>query len=271
MGVRDQKRKQDLAKKRMIRENSKNNSKSYDYQYLLTIAYDGYEFGGYAKQKHKNTIQNNLESALETVLKEHVKTVESSRTDAKVHALCQKVMFKYYTDLNLNKTLFSLNTLLPKAIRIIGMEKVSADFHCRYHVKNKTYVYKISKSYSPFKRFYEYYHFNKLDVALMKKAAKYFVGEHDFSAFCSSKSTQESKVREIYRIDVIDNDETIEISVCGSGFLYNMVRIIVGTLIEVGEYKIKVKDIKTIIESLDRQKAGATAPAHGLYLTEIKY
>lgn len=271
MSVRKKRREQDLARKHKAKEYKSNNSKEYKYNYLLTLMYDGYEFGGYAKQKHKNTIQNNLEDVLETVLKEHVKTVESSRTDAKVHALDQKVMFKFHTKLDLVKFKESLNNMLPKAIVVVSVELKDENFHCRYDVTSKTYKYYISKSYDPFKRFYEYYHYKKLDVSLMKKACKHIVGTHDFSAFCSSKATQEDKVRTVNSLSIEEHGEKIVLTINGSGFLYNMVRIIVGTLLEVGEKRIRVESVKEIVESMDRQKAGQTAPAQALFLEEIKY
>ncbi len=271
MSVRNKKREKSLKKKQHARQMRKAVVKEYNYNYLLTLVYDGYQFGGYAKQKHKNTIQNILEDVLQTILKEHVKTIESSRTDAKVHALDQKVMFKYYTSLNLDKFVESVNNMLPKAIRVKAVELVDDNFHCRYDVVEKTYDYFITTKFNPFKRHYEYYHFKKLDFNKMNNACKHFVGTHDFSAFCSSKATQENKIRTIYNLSMKTNKDSVVISVTGSGFLYNMVRIIVGTLLEIGEGRIDENDIPNIIMSRDRKKAGQTAPAHGLFLKEIKY
>ncbi len=271
MGVRNKRRQLDLQRKRQAKEYRQTVQKDYRYNYLITLMYDGYEFGGYAKQKHQNTIQNILESVLETVLKEHVKTIESSRTDAKVHALDQKVMFKYYQKLDLRKFVESLNNMLPKAIRVVDVTEISEEFHCRYDVVSKTYKYYIARTYNPFKRFYEYYHYKKLDVKAMQKACKHIVGTHDFSAFCSAKATQEDKTRTVLSLDLVEDGDLIILTIKGKGFLYNMVRIIVGTLLEVGEGRIAPHDLKEIISSLDRKKAGQTAPAHGLYLTEIKY
>ncbi len=271
MSIRNKRRQLDLERKRQAKAYRKSEQKHYKYNYLITLMYDGYEFGGYAKQKHQNTIQNILENVLETILKEHVKTIESSRTDAKVHALDQKVMFKYYTKLDLQKLIESLNNMLPKAIRVLNVESVLEEFHCRYDVTSKTYKYYISKEYNPFKRFYEYYHYRNLDVVAMQKSCKYIIGTHDFTAFCSTKATQEDKVRTVLDLNIVEEGNNIVLTITGKGFLYNMVRIIAGTLLEVGESKIKPKDIVEIINSRDRKKAGQTAPAHGLYLCEIKY
>lgn len=271
MRPRDVKRQKSLDKKRKSRETSVKSSESYDYNYLITLEYDGTGIGGYAKQKHKNTIQNNLEECLETILQRPIKTIESSRTDAKVHARDQKVMFKFYKQINIDKLKESLNNMTIDNINILSIESVDKDFHCRYDVVSKTYCYYITKNYSVFSRNNKYYHPNKLNVKAMKEASKYLVGEHDFTSFCSTKSTQDSKIRTVNSLDVIENDREVIIKINGSGFLYNMVRIIVGTLLDVSDKKISAASIKTILEAQDRKKAGATAPAHGLYLHEIKY
>ncbi len=271
MRPRDVKRQKNLEKKRRNRELSVKSEDSFDYNYLITLEYDGHGIGGYAKQKHKNTIQNNLEDCLETILQRSIKTVESSRTDAKVHARDQKVMFKFYKQLNLDKLKESLNNMTIDNINILKIENVSKDFHCRYDVTSKTYCYYITKKYSVFSRNNKYYHGSKLNVVAMKEACSYLVGEHDFTSFCSTKATQESKIRTINSLEVIENDKEVIIKINGSGFLYNMVRIIVGTLLEVSDKKLSAAKVKTILEAKDRKKAGATAPAHGLYLHEIKY
>ncbi len=271
MKPRDIKRKKSLERKRSIRSQSKTEVENYSYNYLLTIEYDGYNIGGYAKQKHKNTVQNQLESSLEVILGRPVKTIESSRTDAKVHARDQKVMFKFYKQLNLEKIKESLNNMTNSDINILKLEAVSNDFHCRYDVVSKTYYYYIAKEYSVFERHYKYYHRKKLDIKLMKKACKYFEGEFDFTSFCSSKAKVDSKVRTINYLQIEETDSDYIIKINGSGFLYNMVRIIVGTLLEFSDNNISPKKIENIILAKDRKKAGATAPAHALYLHEIKY
>lgn len=271
MGPRDKKRQDNLAKKKIKRQNSVSEEVSFDFNYLITLEYDGYKLGGYAKQKHKNTVQNKLEDALSTILGQAVKTVESSRTDAKVHARDQKVMFKFYKQLNITKLMESLNNMIDSDINILKIENVDKDFHCRYDVVSKTYYYYISKEYSVFTRNYKYYHYKKLNVNAMKKCCNYFVGEHDFTSFCSTKATQESKVRTINYLNIEETPTDIIIKINGNGFLYNMVRIIVGTLIEVSDGSIKIAEVKNILEAQDRKKAGATAPAYGLYLHEIKY
>ncbi|MFV0424059.1 MAG: tRNA pseudouridine(38-40) synthase TruA [Bacilli bacterium] len=271
MKPREKKRQKSLERKRKIRSNNKNIVENFNYNFLITSEYDGYSLGGYAKQKHKNTVQDKLEDALETILGRKVKTIESSRTDAKVHARDQKVMFKFYKNLDLDKIKESLNNMTDSCVNIISIEKVSDDFHCRYDVLNKTYYYYIMKNYSVFNRNYKYYHLKPLNIKLMKTASKYLVGTHDFTSFCSTKSTQESKIRTINSIEIEETSQDIIIKINGDGFLYNMVRIIVGTLLEFSDKQLLAQDIEKILYSQDRKKAGATAPAHGLYLHNIKY
>ncbi len=271
MKPRDLKRQKSLKNKRQVRENKEKMTDDYAFNYLITLEYDGHDIGGYAKQKHKNTVQNRLEDALEEILGRSIKTIESSRTDAKVHARDQKVMFKYYKQLDIEKIKESLNNMMDNRINVLSVRNVDKDFHCRYDVANKTYYYYIAKEYSVFNRNYKYYHNRKLNVDVMRKACSYLVGEHDFTSFCSARATQDSKVRTINSIDIAETKEDIIIKINGNGFLYNMVRIIVGTLIEFSDKKIAANEIRNILESQDRTKAGATAPAYGLYLHEIKY
>ena len=166
-----------------------------------------------------------------------------------------------------------LNRYLPRDIAVFEVEEVDERFHSRLNVKSKKYIYRIAIGEVPsvFDRKYTYYCFDRLDVAAMKKAAAYLIGRHDFKAFSSIKKTNKSTVREIYDIDIYNDGREIQITVHGSGFLYNMVRIIAGTLIEVGKGERKPEDMKRILDSRDREQAGVTAPAQGLFLLEVEY
>ncbi|MFV0498428.1 MAG: tRNA pseudouridine(38-40) synthase TruA [Bacilli bacterium] len=271
MRIRDEKRKIDLQKKKEIRLNKGKNELTFNLNYLITLEYDGYKFGGYAKQKHKNTIQDNLEDVLEKILSRKIRTIESSRTDAKVHAKCQKVMFKYYKPINLNKLKESINNMIDNDINIINIDSVDNEFHCRYDVSSKTYYYYISKQYSVFFRKYKYFHRKLVNIDLITEASKYLIGKHDFTSYSSSRATQESRIRTINYINIEETRNDIIIKINGDGFLYNMIRIIVGTLLEISDKRLPPNHIKYIMDLKDRKKAGETAPAHGLYLYEIKY
>lgn len=195
------------------------------------------------------------------------------RTDAGVHAYGQVANFKTNCNLPIDKFAIALNSRLKKTIVIKKAEEVEEDFHARYACKKKTYEYVIDNSQygSAIYRNLMYHIPQKLHVEDMKEAVKYFVGEHDFKAFKASGTSSKSSVRTIYKAEVIKEDEKIIIRLTGNGFLYNMVRIISGTLVDVGLGKIKPNEICKIIEGKDRTKAGKTLPAHGLYLVNVEY
>ena len=239
----------------------------------LTIEYDGKEFNGWQKQPNKLNIQGNIERAIETITGEKVDLNASGRTDAGVHAIAQVANFKTNSTLPIEKWPLALNANLKKSIRIKDAKEVDLRFHSRLTCKKKTYRYVInnSKYGTAIYRNLETHIPYKLDVIKMQNAAKYFEGEHDFKAFKASGTSSKSSVRTIYSAKVIKNNERIAIELTGNGFLYNMVRIIAGTLVEVGLGKIKPEEITGIIESKDRQKAGKTLPPYGLYLVEVNY
>lgn len=195
------------------------------------------------------------------------------RTDAGVHALGQVANFKIENKIPIEKIAIALNSQLKKSITVKSAEEVDGKFHSRYNCKGKTYKYIINNSPygTAIYRDLEYHMPIKLDVEKMKQAIKFFEGEHDFKAFKSSGTSSKSSVRIIKRAEITEEKERIIIKLTGNGFLYNMVRIISGTLVDVGLGKIKPEQIKEIIESKDRTKAGKTLPAHGLYLVEVCY
>jgi len=240
----------------------------------LTIEYDGKGFNGWQKQPDKLNIQGEIERAIEEITGEKVDLTASGRTDAGVHSLGQTANFKLEnSNFPIEKIPIALNSKLKNSIRILSAEEMPERFHSRYSVKSKRYRYIINNSPygSAIYRELEFHIPQKLDVEKMKEAVKYFEGEHDFSAFKASGTSSKNSVRTIYKAEVIEDGDRIKIELTGSGFLYNMVRIISGTLVEVGEGKIEVQDIPKIIEEKDRKKAGRTLPPQGLYLVEVEY
>lgn len=229
---------------------------------------------GWQKQPNKLNIQGNIEQAIKNVTGEEVELFASGRTDAGVHSFGQVANFKTESLIPIEKIPIALNTNLKKSIRIIKAEEVDERFHSRLSCKKKTYRYVINNSSceSAIYRNLETYISMKLDVSKMKEAAKYFEGEHDFKAFRASGTSSKSSVRTIYKLEILEKENNrIYIEVTGNGFLYNMVRIISGTLVEVGLGKIKPEEIEEIIDSKDRSRAGKTLPAHGLFLLNVEY
>lgn len=239
----------------------------------LTIAYDGTNYCGWQIQNNAVTIQEEIEKACQNLFSREISLIGASRTDTGVHAKGQVAILDIDTTIPTDRIAYALNSKLPSDIVILDSVEVSSDFHPRYNAVNKTYEYKIfnSKFLLPQLRLYSHFYYKKLDINKMKEAANNFVGEYDFKAFCSTGSSVKTTVREVYFCKVECHEEMINIQINGNGFLYNMVRIIVGTLIEVGTGKIKPKDIIEIIESGERDKAGPTVPAKGLTLVEINY
>ncbi|MBO7334014.1 MAG: tRNA pseudouridine(38-40) synthase TruA [Lachnospiraceae bacterium] len=240
---------------------------------LLCVAYDGTAYSGWQLQDNAPSIEGELNKALSDIHGEEIRVIGASRTDAGVHALCN--MAVYDTDARMpgEKVSFALNTRLPDDIRAVWSKEVPDDFHPRHMLTEKTYEYRIWNAdfMPPTKRLY-YYHVSKLlDVEAMKKASECLVGEHDFKSFSSIYTTAETTVRNITGIEVVKERDEVFIRVSGNGFLYNMVRIIAGTLIEVG---LKRKDegyVKAALEALNREAAGPTAPAHGLLLKDFRF
>lgn len=239
----------------------------------LTIEYDGKKFGGWQKQPSKLNIQGEIEQAISEIVSESVELIASGRTDSGVHALGQVANFKTNSNIPIEKMAIAINSKLKKSIVIKRAEEVPENFHARYNCKGKKYRYVINNSSqgTAIYRDLEYYIPQKLDIEKMKQAIKYFEGEHDFKGFRASGTSSKNSVRIIYKAEVIKKDEKIIIELTGNGFMYNMVRIIAGTLVDVGLGKILPEDIPDIILSKDREKAGKTLPGYGLYLVEVYY
>ena len=240
----------------------------------LVIEYDGKDFNGWQKQPTKLNIQGEIERAIKQITGEEVDLTASGRTDAGVHALGQVANFKTNSNIAIEKIPIALNSNLKKSIIIKSAEEVEERFHSRLNCKRKTYRYIInnSKYGTAIYRNLETHIPIKLNIQKMQEAVKYFEGEHDFKAFKASGTSSKSSVRTIYKAQVIEaENERIYIELTGNGFLYNMVRIISGTLVEVGMGKIAPEEIKTIIESQKRENTGKTLPPQGLYLVKVEY
>lgn len=239
----------------------------------LIIEYDGKKFGGWQKQPSKLNIQGEIEKAIEEITGEKIELNASGRTDAGVHSLGQTANFKTNSKIDISKFPIAINSKLKQSIRIISAEEVDERFHARYSCIGKKYRYVInnSKYGSAIYRDLEYHMPVKLNIEDMKKSIKHFEGEHDFKGFKASGTSSKSSVRTIYKTSVKEEGDRIIIELEGNGFLYNMVRIISGTIVDVGLGKIKPEEIPEIIESKDRTRAGKTLPPQGLYLVEVYY
>ena len=239
----------------------------------ITIEYDGKDFNGWQKQPNKLNIQGEIERAIEEITGEKVDLIASGRTDAGVHALAQVANFKIEKDIPIEKIPYALNSKLKKSIRVKSAEEVDEKFHSRYTCKRKTYRYVINNSVqgTAIYRNLQYHFPEKLDEEKMNKGIKYLIGEHDFKSFKASGTSSKSSVRTIYDAKVTREGDIVTIELTGNGFLYNMVRIISGTLIDVGIGKTKPEEVKEILEAKDRLKAGKTLPPTGLYLVDVKY
>lgn len=244
-------------------------------RYKGIIAYDGTGFSGYQIQPNKRTVQSELEAALSKMHKGiEVKVSASGRTDAGVHAKGQVIHFDSPLQIPEERWAVALNSLLPEDISILSIEKVNAMFHARYDAVGKEYRYRLylSGKKDPFQRHFAYQYPYPLNIEAMKQASRFLIGKpHDFTSFCSAKTEVEDKIRMIHMIEFLTEEEFLTIRFVGNGFLYNMVRILVGTLLEVGSGERSPKEIPMILEKKDRSAAGRTAPAHGLYLWEVFY
>jgi len=240
---------------------------------MLTLAYDGTNYSGWQRQKNSIAVQQILEAALSKAYETDIAVKGASRTDSGVHALAQKAVFKAPSLLIPVKRLpLVINNILPNDISLLSSEQVTAEFAWDFSSKKKTYLYKIcnNKYRNPLMVNYCWHVSKPLNVSLMQTASEHFVGEHDFEGFSATGSPRLSSVRRIYELSVLKaEDGIITISVTGNGFLYNMVRIIAGTLSYVGLGKIGPDDISQIIKSKNRALAGPTAPPHGLILKDI--
>lgn len=239
----------------------------------LVVAYDGSNYCGWQRQPNGNTIEGELNKALSDLLGETVEVVGASRTDAGVHSYGNVAIFDTNARMPAEKIVYALNQRLPEDIRVQNSCEVRADFHPRYCESRKTYCYQIlnTRFPQPLRRLDTYFYYHKLDVEAMKKAACYLVGEHDFKSFCAVGAQVKSTVRTLYSCEVTKKDDIICIKVEGNGFLYNMVRIMAGTLIKVGSGEIQPEEIPDILNAKNREAAGPTAPACGLSMMGIRY
>ena len=242
-------------------------------RYAMVIEYDGTNYAGWQRQKNAVSVQQKIEEALEVVLGSKTTIYASGRTDSGVHAEGQVAHFESEKELNTRSTIYSLNSLLPSDVKIQKMFKVSSDFHAQYSAKSKTYLYRsyVSESASPLRdRFYARI-LPPVDVEKMKRASKSLVGKHDFKAFCSTGSSINSTEREIYEFNIVEKGDEVIFEITGNGFLYNMVRILAGTLLMVGQGKLTAEAFEEITKSKNRLLAGSTMPACGLYLHRVWY
>ena len=239
----------------------------------LHLMYNGTAYHGWQVQKTEITVAETLEKALATICGHPVKVTGCGRTDAGVHAIGQVANFHIEDEYDKEQVFLWLNSHLPKDIAITEIEQVPERFHSRFSAVKKTYVYRIHTGIASnvFERKYVYDYGPQLDVERMRKAAKLLEGEHDFKSFCGNKRMKKSTVRTIYSIDIEELSDEIRISYTGNGFLMNMVRILTGTLIEVGDGRRTPESMTEIIEKKDREQAGYTAPPQGLVLKKVYY
>ncbi len=240
---------------------------------FLRIAYDGTNYCGWQIQDNGITVEEVINRELSRLLNEDIHVIGASRTDSGVHALGNVAVFDTETRIPGEKISFALNQRLPNDIRIQDSKEVDEGFHPRFCSSIKTYEYKILNRTFPMptERLYSHFVYMKLNVEKMQNAAEYIVGEHDFKSFCSSHSQVQSTVRTVYSIDITKSGDMIKILIRGNGFLYNMVRIIAGTLIKVGLGVYPPEHVKEIIEARDRRMAGQKAAACGLTLVKLEY
>lgn len=239
----------------------------------LVVAYDGTNYHGWQVQDNGITIEEVLNRTISELVQEDIKVIGASRTDAGVHACGNVAVFDTESRIPGDKFSFALNQRLPEDIRIQESCEVDADFHPRYADTVKTYEYNIlnRRFELPTKRLYAAFCYYPMDIERMNQAAAYLVGEHDFKSFCSAGAQVQTTVRTIYAVNVTKADDMVHIRITGNGSLYNMVRIIAGTLMQVGTGLMEPEQVKEILEARDRSKAGPTAVAKGLTLVEIRY
>ena len=245
-------------------------------RYFITFSYDGSDFKGYQKQPKGRTVQGELESVLKKINGDkEVTVVASGRTDAGVHAMNQKGHFDLDEKQDCDKLLHSINSMLPEDIYVKTIQEVSDNFHARFDAIGKEYIYQINMGeYNPLERKYVYQHNNKLDVVEMQRAMKYLEGTHSFKSFTKVDEEKDDYVRTLSQTNIIrdlKDVNKITLVFVGTGFMRYMVRNIVGTLIEIGDGKIRSEEIIDILRSEDRTKAGKTANPEGLYLKNVFY
>ncbi len=242
-------------------------------RYLCVVQYIGKNYCGFQRQDNGISIQQKIEEALEVGLKQKIEIFASGRTDAGVNALAQTIHFDADISIPEKNIPFAINQFLPNDIKFLSAKVVNDNFNARFDVKKKTYVYHIyvSPVELPVKNELSYWLKKQPDLNKMKECAKIFEGEHNFKAFMSAGGQSKTFVRKIYSIKIKQKNDDISVEVTGNGFLYNMVRIIVGTLIEVGYGKKTVRDVQTALKSENRKNAGYLVPPYALFLKSVKY
>lgn len=239
--------------------------------YKLTISYDGTHFSGWQRQRNaQRTIQGTIEESLAQIYGHNIEIIGASRTDAGVHAYGQVANFKADEDHSPSDIVKKLNTLLPDSIAIKSCEPVDDRFHSTYAAKSKKYIYRIITTPDPFKRRYSYLIEQPLDLDKMQYAAGLFIGEHDFKSFSTGR-TNKSTVRTIHSIDIEQYHTNINLKFHGNGFLYNMIRIITGTLVQIAHSELKPEAIRDMLDEKKRSAAGFTTPPQGLFLDEVLF
>lgn len=241
---------------------------------LVTMMYDGSHFHGWQIQDNALTVQEVFQDALFKVISEKTDIKGCSRTDSGVHANMYCVSFHTNHTIPCKRLVAALNRYLPLSVAVTDAQEVDDDFHARYNCKGKEYIYKIwnSEIRNPFLDGYALHYWYKLDVDLLNEAARYFLGSHDFTSFCTLDNREKGDfTRTVSNISLKRDGDMVIFTIEADGFLYNMVRIIVGTLLRVAQGKIKPEQIPSIINALDRSKAGPTAPPQGLYLNKVRY
>lgn len=239
----------------------------------MVVSYDGGAYQGFQSQPSGLTVQDELEKAIRKLSGENVKIDGSGRTDAGVHAYGQVINFRSSSPIPIERWAVAMNSRLPQDIVVRSAHEMPPEFSSRKSAVRKTYRYSISTGRHPnvFNRRFRYHHYNPLDVEAMREGIRYLLGEHDFSSFTSAGSTKKSHVRTIYDVAIERDGNDIHTFIAGSGFLYNMVRIVMGTLLWVGEGKWPPSAMGPILAAKDRSKAGPRAEAHGLALWEVRY
>jgi tRNA pseudouridine38-40 synthase len=246
------------------------------HNYKMVLTYDGTNYSGWQIQPNALSIQQLLQESLSTILRHETIVIGAGRTDAGVHAIGQVANFKTVRDLDLFRLLGSLNGLLPRDVRIKNIEKITSSFHSQYNAISKVYHYHLclNKIQSPFKRLYSLQVIEPINLELLEEAVSFFVGTHDFTSFTNEPSTgsvTKDPIRTIFKLNIAEEQDGICLEFEGDGFLYKMVRNIVGTLLEISGGKRSVKEIPKIFAAKDRRCAGKSAAAHGLFLVRVDY